>query len=138
MCIRDRNKVYPILKIKPLNREYFNITYDTINNGDLTNMIGTTSEKFIDLSVHYRPKNKINCQWFMNEHMRKYTINKSATNKLKVVIFRDSYTSNLYKFLSPHFHEVVYYWKSYDQKTVDQEKPDIVISCPVERYLKGI
>ena len=58
---------------------------------------------------------------------------------LKAVIFRDSFFVPLEPFFSENFREVVYLWKDYDQKSIEEImtyfKPDIVIEEIVERHL---
>jgi alginate O-acetyltransferase complex protein AlgJ len=58
---------------------------------------------------------------------------------LKAVIFRDSFFVPLEPFFSENFKEVVYLWKDYDQKNIEEImtyfKPDIVIEEIAERHL---
>lgn len=58
---------------------------------------------------------------------------------LKAVVFRDSFFGVLIPYFSENFREVVYLWKDYDQKNVEELlatfKPDIVIEEKLERRL---
>ena len=58
---------------------------------------------------------------------------------LKAVIFRDSFFVHLEPFFSENFREVVYLWKNYDQKNIEEImtyfKPDVVIEETSERHL---
>ena len=56
-------------------------------------------------------------------------------NKLKILVFRDSFSGRLMKFLSLHFNESIFIsnFHKYDQTIIDNEKPDIVILQIVER-----
>lgn len=54
----------------------------------------------------------------------------------KAVVFRDSFFSNLICLFSESFSRVVYVWHPWiDYELVSKEKPDIVISCSIERFL---
>ena len=59
--------------------------------------------------------------------------------ELTAVVFRDSFLIALEPFLSANFKKVVYLWKEYDQKNIEEImtsfKPDIVIEITVERFL---
>lgn len=61
-------------------------------------------------------------------------VNPNDTTGLVAVIFHDSFTIAMRQFISSHFEKVVYYWGSYNQQVIDQEKPDVVIESNVERY----
>jgi len=59
---------------------------------------------------------------------------KSDINALKVVVFRDSFTSNLEQFIVESFGEVLFIWShEFNQKIIETEKPDIVIEIIIER-----
>lgn len=64
---------------------------------------------------------------------------KCRIGKLKVVVFRDSFMEALEPYLSENFAEVVYLWKYYDQKIMEEIlvnfKPDLVIEEIIERDL---
>lgn len=59
--------------------------------------------------------------------------------ELTAVVFRDSFTIAMEPFFSENFKKVVFLWKEYDQKNIEEImtsfKPDIVIEITVERYL---
>ncbi|MFH2122317.1 MAG: hypothetical protein ABIJ50_02360 [Pseudomonadota bacterium] len=59
--------------------------------------------------------------------------------ELTAVVFRDSFTVALEPFFSENFKKVIYLWKGYDQKNMEEImaffKPDIVIEITVERYV---
>jgi len=58
---------------------------------------------------------------------------------LKALVFRDSFFVQLEPFFSENFKEIVYLWKPYDQKNVEEIlhyfKPDVVIELIVERNI---
>jgi alginate O-acetyltransferase complex protein AlgJ len=60
------------------------------------------------------------------------------SRNLRAVVFRDSFFVSLEPFLSENFREVIYLWKDYDQKNLEEIlihfQPDIVIEAIVERH----
>ena len=58
-------------------------------------------------------------------------------SELKAVVFRDSFFVRLVPYFSENFKQVVYLWKEYDQRNLEEIflvfKPDIVIEEVVER-----
>lgn len=117
------------------------------DNGDLANMLGADyTEQMKD--VHYIVPEPINGWHYevveeeKNESGRLdffRTINPNG--KLKVMVFRDSFTTALSPYLSETFHEVLYYWDhNMDIHTNDvlREKPDIVIAETVSRGADSI
>lgn len=135
------NQTYPVLNISPYSSDDFDVTYTTERSGDLTNLIAVDSISgyydqvptytFKDKSKDYR---EMDVRGYPNLTHR--TRNENCNNKLKVIIFRDSYTTAIVQFFSLHFYEVVYIWSGYDEKLINELKPDIVISLRVERFLE--
>ena len=61
---------------------------------------------------------------------------KSNANDLKVLIFRDSFSSAMEKYLAESFGEIVFIWSSIiDKDLIQEEKPDIVIHEIIERNI---
>ena len=115
------------------------------NGGDLANILMNK-----DLSETYPQIKKIDrCEsykgfpyWLTNIPDRKlrYSFSrKCGKRNLKAVIFRDSFFVPLEPFFSENFREVVYLWKDYDQKNIEEIltyfKPDVVIEEIAERHL---
>ena len=76
----------------------------------------------------------------LNTSISDYYIAKTCKSKeLKVLVFRDSFFEALEPYFSENCKEVIYLWKSYDQKNVEELlavfKPDIVIEERGERTL---
>lgn len=76
----------------------------------------------------------------LNTSISDYYIAKTCKSKeLKVLVFRDSFFEALEPYFSENCKEVIYLWKSYDQKNVEELlavfKPDIVIEEKGERTL---
>jgi len=68
-----------------------------------------------------------------------YIAKTCSTGTLKALIFRDSFFEAVEPYLSENFKEVIYLWKDYDPKNVEELlstfKPDIVIEERGERTL---
>jgi alginate O-acetyltransferase complex protein AlgJ len=66
-------------------------------------------------------------------------VHRCPDKSLRAVIFRDSFLVPMEPLLSENFREVVYLWKDYDQKNIEEImtyfKPDIVIESVVERNM---
>lgn len=61
---------------------------------------------------------------------------KSDINTLKVLVFHDSFTTHLKKFIKESFGETVFIWDTrLDYNLIEKEKPDVVIQIIVERHL---
>ena len=127
--------------ISPYDDTYFEIEYEEKRNGDLTSMIGVKKmTSYYDNKPIFKLKNKdlgfekIATDGFPNATT--ITLNEKCGNTDTVIVFRDSYTSEMVQFLSLHFYKVVYIWDSkIDMDLVDKCEADIVMSLTVERYL---
>lgn len=128
------------LGLTPFNISDFQIKYNDSYEGDLTNQLGVKSiygykdnlptYDLIDKTKLYKT--------VVREGFPKGTIitqNDNSPKKQKALIFRDSFTTALVQFISLHYKEVIYINGIYDQSIVDKVKPDVVISCRVERYM---
>ena len=58
-------------------------------------------------------------------------------NKIKILVFRDSFSNRLMKFLSLHFEESIYIsnFHKFSKKIIEIEQPDIILHQIVERNL---
>ena len=62
---------------------------------------------------------------------------KNPSKKIKVLLFRDSFSSALIPFLNHTFGETTFIWShNFDKDLILKEKPDIVIMEYVERYIE--
>ena len=60
----------------------------------------------------------------------------NANKKYKVVVFRDSFSDALRLYFAANFQEVVFIWyKKFSREIILKEKPDIVITEVVERFI---
>ena len=136
-------QTYPILKLTPVPIDSFNLAYNACRCGNLITLLSTDSIfGYTDSLPCFTPKTEhITITNKFSQNLPQNTVvtyNNDCLNRKKVVIFRDSYTTALIKFLSQHFYEVTYIWDRYDRLYIEELKPDIVISCPVEQYIKAI
>lgn len=120
----------------------FNVEYKSSKNGDLVHMIGLDSiEGYFDRVPFYEPvRDEIKFSFVNVDSLNLpantiATKNENATNKNRVVVFRDSFCTDLVQFLSLHFREVFYIWTSYDEEVIDSLSPNNVIVSSVERHL---
>lgn len=131
---------YP--QVEPININDFRVDWSTIYGGGLTNMLGIKNNKdYKDEKPSFLPlKEEANSYVALStEGFPKGTIisnNDKCSNDLTVLIFRDSFTSSMIKFLSPHFNKSIYIWSYYNPTIVEKVNPDIVIEAYVERLLK--
>nr|WP_255535139.1 hypothetical protein [Cellulophaga sp. E16_2] len=125
------------LGITPKSLDDFNIEWTEFKKDGLIRMLGVVnngyfSEKAPDFELK---ENKDQIEYLSIKgfpESTKITRNKYCGNKLKVLVFRDSFTSNLIQFFSLHFYEVTYIW-GHGERYVDELKPDIIIEGYVER-----
>ncbi len=134
-------QTYSILGLTPFKPDKFNIRYDNLKNGDLTKQMGVDQIwGYSELVPTYTLKDQtLNFNVIVDSRFPPnsiFTKNPKATNNYKVLIFRDSYTTQLVQFISLHFAEVAYVNEIYNENTIDMYKPDVVISCRVERYIR--
>ena len=67
------------------------------------------------------------------DYEQRYT---SEANDLKILMFGDSFSTSLIKFLKESFGESVFIWHyRFNKQLIIDEKPDIVINEIVERNL---
>ena len=63
----------------------------------------------------------------------------NKTKKLKILVFRDSFSLALQKYINETFGESVYIWDfNFDKDLIEKEQPDIVLYEVVERYLEKL
>ena len=114
--------------------------------GDLTNMLLNydsfdESFKVVDEFPHCAVDQEFNYNFSnLSTTAEDPYIAKSCPSKeLRALVFRDSFFIALEPYFSENFKEVIYLWKSYDQKNIEELltvfKPDIVIEEKAERNL---
>lgn len=75
------------------------------------------------------------CKSRLSEHY----FNEDSFSNLKVLIFRDSSTTNLKYYLSTFFREMFLYWDhgELNNELIEWYNPDIIIEIRIERFLEG-
>lgn len=136
-------QTHDVLGLDPYNLVDFVISYSKNNDGDLTQQMGVNKIWGYEESIpHFLFKHQEkNYQVISNENYPKgsiVTINGNAPEQKKLLVFRDSFTSQLIQFLSLHYKEVIYVSEIYNVNLIDEYQPDVVLSCRVERYMLTI
>ena len=127
-----------ILGVVPYQLNDFNVVDQTESKGDLLNMLGICETSSFSESNPTLQLIDNNLTITKSEGKFKNSIifrNEKCDNKLKVLIFRDSFTDALIPFFKLHFYETHFIWFDYQSHVVDAIKPDIVITSFVERNL---
>jgi hypothetical protein len=127
-----------ILGVVPYNLDDFTITYHDESKGDLLNMLGICET--ISFSETNPTLQLIDDNLTITKSEGKYKNslifkNEKCENRLKVLIFRDSFTDALIPFFKTHFYETHFVWFDYQNHIVDTIKPDVVITSFVERNI---
>ena len=67
-----------------------------------------------------------------------HIFNPESFSDLKVLIFRDSSTTNLKYYLSLYFREIFLYWDHMDlnENIIEWYKPDVILEIRIERFLE--
>ncbi|WP_424004045.1 alginate O-acetyltransferase AlgX-related protein [Maribacter sp. IgM3_T14_3] len=131
------NDNFDKLGINPKTLDDFKVEWNDFKKGELIQMLGVKNDGYFKESTpnFTLKKDKDQIEFLSTKgypKQTKITRNRYCGNKLKVLVFRDSYTTKLIQFYSLHFYEVTYIW-GHGEKYVDLIKPDIVIEGYVER-----
>ncbi|WP_187696246.1 alginate O-acetyltransferase AlgX-related protein [Xanthovirga aplysinae] len=136
--IHEIQKIYPEIKCMELGdlEKKIEISYQE----DLTKMLNIKiKEERILLKKKYEKAAKIPSQLEVpnnffrlpQDYENRYT---SDDNNLKLLMFRDSFSEALIKYMSESFGESIFIWSyRFDKELIEKEKPDIVIMEIVER-----
>jgi len=118
---------------------------NTGNGGDLVKMLmqPDLTETYPQMATFERCGSHKTVQYKLSNVRqtpgRKSFIRRCEGKNLRAVVFRDSFFVPLEPMLSQNFQEIVYLWKDYDQKNIEEIlkyfKPDIVIESIVEANL---
>lgn len=105
----------------------------------LIKMLGFESSKLLDSIPIFIPNFKNTTKKIKEikvPGVRKLEIfeNKKAGNNLTVLVFRDSYTLSLIKFLYPNFRKTIFIKGQFSINKVKQYNPDIILDIHVERH----
>ncbi len=127
------------LGFEPKSISDFNITWKDYGAGELIQMLGVHNKGFfVEKNPRFELKeNKDQIEYLTIEGFPRLTVitkNEICGNKLRVLVYRDSFTNSLIQFFSLHFYEVYYIW-GHQEEFVEKLKPDIIIDCFVEREI---
>jgi len=109
-------------------------------NGDLQGLLGYKNNIYSKRVVLHRKDSIspiISDSSLINTTGNKFEVWKSnsCNNNLRLLVFRDSFTENLKKFLSASFSYSSYVWDvDLSIKKINEEKPDIILHEMLERY----
>ncbi|PID75826.1 MAG: hypothetical protein CSA20_03670 [Deltaproteobacteria bacterium] len=115
------------------------------NGGDLLRMVGLNDKT--DLVPVLQPYKECVQRDFIENYalsdivfspLKRSFKSTCSQRQLRAVVFRDSFFSQMEPFFSENFKEVIYLWKSYNQKNIEEImrfwKPDLVMEMTVERH----
>ncbi len=131
------NENIKALGILPKSKNDFDIGWSDSDQGELIQMLGVKNDGyFIEKNPTFTLKKNTNqIEYLPIDGYPRQTVitrNNFCGNKLKVLVFRDSFFRKLIQFFSLHFYEVTYIW-GHGESYVDKIKPDIIIEGYVER-----
>ncbi|MGI9550432.1 MAG: alginate O-acetyltransferase AlgX-related protein [Aurantibacter sp.] len=129
-----------VLHIEPKSTNDFDIEWADYYGGELIQLLGVQNKGFFkEQRPRFTLKQKENqIQYLPIEGFPKLTIrtrNEHSGNRLRALIFRDSFTNSLEQFFSLHFHEVTYIWSEHKEYYVRKLQPDVIIDGFVEREI---
>lgn len=127
--------------IVPKPRDFFQeVVLQNEPGGDLVQLVNLHGLLREDRPI-FQPKSVCSRRWHFpisNSNVPSFAMG-CRKERLKAVVFRDSYFNFVLPFLSEHFQQIVYIWSGYDQtileNVLDTFQPDIVIEEYLERYL---
>ncbi|MEJ1240547.1 hypothetical protein WBG78_20555 [Chryseolinea sp. T2] len=129
----DVPDVLPVLEEKD-----FDIQWTDKPIGDLLGMMGMRKNRsFYESIPEFNLKNGpdsievVDALEYGHDAIRHRNL--SCKNNLKAVVFRDSYSRAMIKFIDHNFSEVLYLWTIFDQGNVDKFGPNVVVEAYVER-----
>ncbi|NHF59093.1 hypothetical protein FK220_007065 [Flavobacteriaceae bacterium TP-CH-4] len=127
------------LGMLPKSEEDFEIRWEDYSGGEFIQMLGVRNKGFFkEKNPKFTIKeNKDQIEYLPIDGFPRLTVrtrNEHCGNKIKALIFRDSFSNSLIQFFSLHFYEVTYIW-GYKEYYVGKVQPDIIIEGFVEREI---
>ncbi len=106
--------------------------------GDISKLINYKKDVQLILKPNFLKNYQLDSipKYYKNTNISesRYTNN---TQKFKILLFRDSFSSALIPFLNESFNQTTYIWShKFDKELIKKEKPDIVVIEYTERYLE--
>lgn len=124
--------------LKVFQDEQFTIQETFNNEGDLSSMLGLNNiyprKEYMMRFIDSNRKLDYNVP---SEMILRYTNSiPDSSQRLKLLLFRDSFGSYLVPFLNQQFAETVIVWNYFFMnKLIEEEKPDIVVFESLQRFL---
>lgn len=123
-------------------------SYDIVSEregGDLANML-SMNDLLQENIITLKPKNEtlvkraeVDATLYPNPNLLVVNENNSISDGPKLLMYRDSFTSDMIPFLSEHFSRSVFIWDhNFNTSLIERESPDVVISEVVERNLQAL
>lgn len=114
----------------------FNIEMELFEEGDLGRMSGLcVSPLKNEMVPRFSLKKQVNYgPQKTEEHGAYYWTNANPKLTKRILVFRDSYTNSMVKFLALHFKDGYYVATGFNYDVIQRLKPDIVVVATVERY----
>src|SRR5680860_1252099 len=127
------------LGMKPKTENDFDIAWGDYSWGELIQMLGVRNKGyFVEKNPKFTLKEqKDQIEYIPIDGFPKLTVitkNEYSGNKLRALIFRDSFTNSLIQFFSLNFYEVYYIW-GHHEEYVEKLQPDVIIDGFVEREI---
>ncbi len=122
-----------------LTEKDYKISRKLVRTGDLVRMTGVDSiSGYTDNIAVFTLKSGETYRWADAVNLPKnvsMTVNPEARNKLTILIFGDSYLDAVKPFFANDFEKVIFSHTPYKYEFIKKYGPDIIIHCPVERYI---
>jgi len=138
------NKDYPVSTFKPYTLDSLSLTVSkSLYVGDLNGMLKNkrTENRF---SLNFKTpqsstilSKRLTLPLKYNKDPNTYeSRSKSGVNKLKIIIFHDSFMPFYSKYMKENFGETLFIWNhKFDKELIKSEKPDIIYYEIVERSI---
>lgn len=130
-------------RIKPLDYDDIEIRWKESGIGGNVNLLGIRDTSYVKdvVPIINTPiaKNEFEIRKIDSKnHAGKSDIyiNKNIRGNLVAVIYHDSFTKAMKKYIAQHFRKTVFIWNHYEGKYVEIHKPDIVLVGYCERVFK--
>jgi hypothetical protein len=119
--VLDSTEFEPVLRIRP--------------GMDLAGVLGL-NDVLVEESFDLRPKIPLRLPDVVQDVVDPITVEATGAGQPRIVMFRDSFMTTVLPYIAESFGHGVYFWEDgFDQKVIEQERPDIVIQQIAQRKL---
>lgn len=119
--ILDSTQFEPVVRVRP--------------GMDLAGILGL-NDVLVEESLDLKPRIPLRLSHVVQDSVDPITAEASGAGHPRVVIFRDSFMTMVLPFIAESFGRGVFFWEDgFDERVVEQEKPDIVIQQIAQRKL---